>query len=270
MIKESMYRCWIRMCHMGTLSVFVVLATAYSVLTYRDDNKLGLWNPATRRFKLLIPPPYSSNYDTTCAIGFGVDPMTGEFKIVLLYREGKVSIYRSSVNSWTYLDAVLHYDHSFSASRTTYAATFSNGFCYWRTYRERPCDETGGNAILAFDMHKQVFEEIEMPIEDHVGRSFTTLGLHENSLALIYISSTDVIDVWSMKQHGCWTKVYDVVTSIESCKHYECLERIFDWRANGSWILDTRSCKEENFLSIATYCGWSHLYVLYKENLAKI
>ncbi|KAK4487389.1 hypothetical protein RD792_005989 [Penstemon davidsonii] len=190
--------------------IFCVLSTSF---------KLALWNPATRRMRGLPSP--SKEFIVIDEIGFGIDPITDEFKIVLIIGHNCVcrlepfyAVYTSSNDSWKYYKDEVHLNDHSIVSRSEYGTTFLNGFYYWKKYSIK----TFSSVILTFDMHNEVFRDIEMP---EVVRSIPdgNLGTYNDSLALFSydINAFDRrIDIWVMKEKGCWMNLLTCVLPLKS------------------------------------------------------
>lgn len=236
----------------GPLEIYTMLGPCngvFFVAGYRNKRlRLFLWNISTRKFNQLPSPPEFSRSDE---FGFGMDPSTHEFKIVLIHFNSlpgdsvKFFVYTSPNNSWRYFDGeTLLKDCGLEAPRC--GTTFSQGYFYWMQRNT----ETYICSILAFDMHNEVFQNIEFPSEicdtEFIQYFFDEcdaiyLGgpgsdrqalLHsfEDTLALIYfkfnmrVFGGRSVDLWLMKEQGCWTKLF-------------CLQLKFDcYRPLGFWI----------------------------------
>ncbi|KAI8543968.1 hypothetical protein RHMOL_Rhmol08G0258600 [Rhododendron molle] len=129
------------------------------------EDRFIIWNPAIREFRTL-PYPYHPNLPPHpevygYSIGFGVDPLTGEFKLVLIRRvenfkrralDAYVTVFTLCTNTWRHLDGLDHLmgDRSLTPSTT---GKHVDGVYYWWT----------GYAILTFDMGMEVFRVIPAP-----------------------------------------------------------------------------------------------------------
>ncbi|KAL6996961.1 hypothetical protein U1Q18_007084 [Sarracenia purpurea var. burkii] len=114
-----------------------------------------LWNPSIREFRFLLK------------LGFGLDPLTGNYKVVLiLYPCNEIDpqgpeptgpeamVHTIGTGTWRHLEYVsnpksdLHKYRCYSASNS-----YLDGVCYWWVKK----------ALVAFDMMKEVFREISGP-----------------------------------------------------------------------------------------------------------
>lgn len=188
---------------------------------YHSGEPMTLWNPSTREFMPLpmspITPPYMHTNHT---FGFGLDPFTGNYKVIWIRfmiddRTGiplpyfVVAIYTLGSDTWRYLDPLTHTTCSVDNSLS---ATCINGAYYWLVSYDY-----AKHSILAFDMRYEVFSHIEGP--DHPEGKEGSLTLCIDYIAL-FLCQTGVwfqssIDIWVMKEEGCWDKWVTVEPSVE-------------------------------------------------------
>ncbi|KAM7510189.1 hypothetical protein LguiB_009064 [Lonicera macranthoides] len=184
------------------------------------DHQLALWNPATTEFRVLALP-HDFDFCYHSRFGFGLDSLTGDFKVVCIPYVGGdglgllVQLYSLANDSWRLIDSV-------SASSLAHICTevwhtrYLNGAYYWLS-----CTRPGPTVVI-FDMGTEVFREIQTPLSfkseslttynEEVGR----LVLFNNSIALLetHYSNDDIIesiDVWVMKEDECWIKHSSIV-----------------------------------------------------------
>ncbi|KAI8528566.1 hypothetical protein RHMOL_Rhmol12G0158400 [Rhododendron molle] len=182
---------------------------------------MALWNPSTREFRPLpmspITPPY---FYTEHTFGFGLDPLTGNYKVIWIRfmvddRTGNplpyfvVAVYTLGSDNWRYLDPLTHTTCSLHNSLS---ATCINGAYYWLVSYDH-----AKHSILAFDMRCEDFKHIEGP--DHPEGKQGSLALCIDYIAL-FLCQTGVlfqssIDIWVMKEEGCWDKLVTVEPSVE-------------------------------------------------------
>ncbi|XP_059641809.1 F-box/LRR-repeat/kelch-repeat protein At1g09650-like [Cornus florida] len=221
-------------------------------LTNRSQ-RLALWNPATREFRSLpklpprdLPPYVQVGYQNT--FGFGLDPITNDYKVVCIwydvhyvdaatyepeetgYGPWQVAVYTLSTDSWRYLDVALPY----TLIEGPVSNTCINGVYHWFAI-----DNDDHRLILSFDLGNELFSEIrDTPTpRDHrsillfdLGHDlfseirdtstpsakhgyYAILAPYNNSLALIYHDSDQVVDVWVMMEEGGWTNQFTVQLS---------------------------------------------------------
>ncbi|CAK9144929.1 unnamed protein product [Ilex paraguariensis] len=245
-----------------------------------DDN-MALWNPATREFRLLpaphsILPPYFSTIWHT--FGYGLDNLANIYKFIWIrsfwdeqmdnpYPSFVVAIYTLGSDSWRYLDPL---ELPNRAIHSSLCATYVNGAYYWLS------SENGENhSVLSLNMTSEVFREIQGP--DHRKKTWVNLTLYNNGIAL-FLCQTDmvlqfIIDIWVMKEEGCWTKLLIV-------KPFpEILRPLGFWKSEDlllesgclELVLYNHDTKETTGLGIYgffTYCGLS--IFSYKESLVSV
>ncbi|KAI9112556.1 hypothetical protein K1719_016479 [Acacia pycnantha] len=170
---------------------------------------LILWNPGTREVKVL-PAPH--NHSKGIIFGFGIDPVTKDYKVVQLGNlafEGRkqilVEVYSLSTDSWRTLDSVVP-AHLLGFPR---CRAYLNGFYHWIIvgYNDR--------GILFFDFGKDLFGRIQLPPEiDHVFDSF--VAVIDEKLACVVAPYNIVyrgFKIWVMNEYGVdssWSKKFCV------------------------------------------------------------
>lgn len=177
--------------------------------------KIALLNPAMKQFKPLPPlhpkvEPHLSSYDNL--LGFGLDVMSGDYKLVSLqyywneetdapHYPCLVSVYTSGTDSWRHFEDVDLVNSSHCAYRSL-CNTYLNGFYYW-LMEFNDADV----AILAFDLSSERFREIKVP--DSIKSKEGDLTVYGDSIALLSCDLDRIdkcVDVWIMKKEGCWSK----------------------------------------------------------------
>ncbi|XP_059640114.1 F-box/kelch-repeat protein At3g23880-like isoform X2 [Cornus florida] len=174
------------------------------------SNCFALWNPATREFRSL--PAFPRKRSPTSLVmsyldvfGFGLDPITNDYKVVWIQwtpevirssSEYDVAVYTLSTDSWRHLDVFLPYANIGNLRSFMFANTCINGVYHWNAI-----DNDNKSLILAFDMGNELFHEIH----DLPNSEPASLAVYDNSLAAIYNDSGQV-DTWVMMEEGCWRK----------------------------------------------------------------
>ncbi|KAL6552262.1 hypothetical protein OROGR_008416 [Orobanche gracilis] len=214
---------------------------------YVTKNKFALWNPTTRRLRLIQCCP-SYIFDE---VGFGMDPLTDDFKIVLIRSRFGISpcfaVYTSSNDSWKYLEQESLRDSNAAITDIVIDVT-----------------------ILAFDMHNENFEEIMMPEIAVKGKA---LHLLDDSLALVSYDpfyGDKRIEIWLMVGKGCWTKFLSVVLPLECCLSYGFWGRnkiLMEVNINNSaelmvYHFDSQSTRQPE---IDSKCGVSEILPIFYE-----
>ncbi|KAG7988224.1 hypothetical protein I3843_03G176100 [Carya illinoinensis] len=190
-----------------------------------------LWNPSIHR-ALRLPQPNIArgipDYEVKNSHGFGYDPSSNDFKVIRLvylvrhYNEAQplVEIYTLNSGCWRAIDPP---PQSYIVKKNC-LSTFVNGASHWLAHT--PPDAAAGttfrNVILAFDMGKEVFHEIEVPTcfvrESHLN---ITVGVRDGLICLVphnhKQSEKQHFSVWVMKDYGIgesWSKLFDIDISL--------------------------------------------------------
>ncbi|KAH1150246.1 hypothetical protein GYH30_044327 [Glycine max] len=199
---------------------------------FLEGNPNVLMNPSLGQFKALPKPHLSASqgtYSLTEYSGFGFDPKTNDYKVVVIRDiwlketdERKLGhwtaeLYSLNSNSWRKLDdASLPLPIEIWGSSKVY--TYVNNCCHWWGY---DVDESGAkeDAVLAFDMVNESFRKIKVPrIRGSSKEEFATLApLKESSTIAVVVyplrGQEKSFDVWVMKDYwneGSWVKQYTV------------------------------------------------------------
>ncbi|KAK7395727.1 hypothetical protein VNO78_16294 [Psophocarpus tetragonolobus] len=197
---------------------------------FLEGNPNVLMNPSLGEFKALPESPFTSpngTYSFTDHAGFGFDPKTNDFKVVVIRDlwlketdERKLGYWTSELyslnsNSWRKVDAVLPLPIEIWGSSRVY--TYANNCSHWWGYVD---DESGSqDVVLAFDMVKESFRKIRVPkIRDSSEEKFATLApFHEEASIGVVVypvrGTEKCFEVWVMKDYwdeGSWVKQYSV------------------------------------------------------------
>ncbi|KAI9070450.1 hypothetical protein K1719_047587 [Acacia pycnantha] len=162
---------------------------------------LILWNPGTREVKVL-PASHNHSKDIDCIIfGFGIDPVTKDYKVVRfgnLTFEGRehppVEVYNLSTDSWRTVDTVVPaYIRGFPRCRA-----YLNGFYHWI------CVDFNDRGILFFDFSKELFGRIQLhPEIAHVLESI--VAVIDEKLACVVAPYNMIyygFEIWVMNEYG--------------------------------------------------------------------
>ena len=182
---------------------------------FGNNNRITLWNRATKESRVLPKctislPKYTSTFSK--CIGFGLDPMNTDYKLVLiftlwnekldlLYEYSHVAVYSLCTNSWRYCDCFKS-NHYYMDG--TFDSVYLDGICYWLSeFRDND-----HKVIISFDLGNEVFEEIQEP---HTLESTpTVLGIYNHSLCLLLSHHIEnYYDVFVMKDKS-WIKQLSV------------------------------------------------------------
>jgi F-box interacting protein len=212
-------------------------------------DRVALWNPATRGFRLLpVSPPLLGRRGLGSfahILGFGLDISSNTFKVVwILWDCGDVEpdepvivlVYDAITNSWRQLDGdAFNFNLDVHKSMTN---TFLNGFYYWRAEEDDEGDDEDDckrSIILSFDMVNEVFTEIEAP--DMSGYPWGNLSIYNEQLALFFYTPSEAektIEIWVMESVGIWSKQITIGPILNIMRPLGC------WK-NGEIFLETTS-----------------------------
>ncbi|KAK4351982.1 hypothetical protein RND71_027500 [Anisodus tanguticus] len=158
----------------------------------RELISCALWNPATTEVRAIpLPPPKidgSTYYGGGREFGFGLDPLTNDYKVVHFYTlYFDTAVYSCSRDSWRIFRPKNFYKSFLSerkdVTRRTYGTLYLNGAYYWLL--------TGKWNILSFDFGSEVFEEIGGPDVHSVNSRVYGLILLDDSIAVLNTSCYD-------------------------------------------------------------------------------
>ncbi|KAK9666186.1 hypothetical protein RND81_14G167400 [Saponaria officinalis] len=172
---------------------------------------LGMWNPATRDFKVVTPWIYRQTFPRSLQlemIGFGFDCISNDFKIVRINRcDGGTCIhevYSLSTDTWK----KLREPSPLEVSRSIFQEGYSNGVCYcYSNYDDEVLhsSEASNPLIMSFNFSTEVFEVINYPVNtigSKAGCEYDwTIAIYRESLALVI----------------CWTDLRKAECNYEVC-----------------------------------------------------
>ncbi|XP_059670673.1 F-box protein At4g19940-like [Cornus florida] len=187
-----------------------ILGIFHGIIGLHDTNRIALWNPAIKEFKVLhVPEPDVPEYSYIFHhfSGFGLDPITNNYKVVRIWEYGEHSeelefvriaaVYNLYADSWRLFEVDLG---PLNRVHQSLSNTYMNGFYYWMTSYD-------DILILAFDMDKEIMGHIPGPPLPNY--NYGEIVLHNNSIALLHWDREDdekFFDIWVMEEERFWTK----------------------------------------------------------------
>ncbi|THG15680.1 hypothetical protein TEA_021637 [Camellia sinensis var. sinensis] len=218
---------------------------------YSDGDRMALWNPAMREFRRLnvLEPIFPPNFHAVVnVVGFGLDPLTRDYKIIWIrdFYEAIVDESGDDIDYPYYVVAIY--------------TLINDGNRY---------------GILSFDMRLEEFREIEVPANTEY--IWGSLSLYNGSIGLFF-SQTDltlecIIDIWVMEEEGCWIKLVTVRPFPEfsrPCGFWKEKELLFESRMNNLVLFnhETHEIRNLEMYGCGSFLGlWA---VCYKESLVSL
>ncbi|KAK1366513.1 hypothetical protein POM88_042074 [Heracleum sosnowskyi] len=184
----------------------IVFRAHSEVCLWQNDIDILLWNPATRKVRVLPTPtnvPIPFMLMGSDAVGFGYDHLNDDYKVVRFVDSQiqgiMVTVYSLKRNSWTRAETItnrirLRMNFGF----------FNNGALYWLATKDT-------HIIVAFDLG--VERHRELPLPDGVDKTDGhPMGLivFDRCLCLIDQYRGSRMDIWMKNDNGMensWSKV---------------------------------------------------------------
>lgn len=196
------------------------LGPCHGIFCFFENRNIILWNTSMNEYRV-VPKRRArlpSNTSVYCYnFGFGLDPETNDFKLVLILTlyDGKrlsvhdllpVAVYNFSTSSWRDLEDLFQMGHYFGSNSTD--NVYLNGFCYWVVSGHN----SNSASILSFNMSDEVFQEIKGPnvpqitTEDVPEMTSWTIGIYGSCLSLLHSEELGhSFGLWMMTG-GFWIK----------------------------------------------------------------
>ncbi|XP_076912058.1 F-box/kelch-repeat protein At3g06240-like [Bidens hawaiensis] len=181
----------------GSFNGIVLVVLKYCktiVVSCRQYNRhMILYNPLSGEFKTVPDPPSFRAYNNY-VYGFGYGTTRDDLKIVRL-KDDSILHLKSyevfSLKTWSWsAPSQLTGDYCFTGS---YSGMFVNGFLYWNAKTET----RGVPVIVALDLKKMVFSEIEIPDDYWLYR----LGTYNEQLCMVCSQLDDGYELRVMNEH---------------------------------------------------------------------
>ncbi|KAG8650721.1 hypothetical protein MANES_07G065200v8 [Manihot esculenta] len=180
------------------------------------DHKLVIWNPCTGTHLVI---PYPSDSFTYYSYGFGYDPSSECFKIVLVSLEERTifQIFSSKSSSWRSLCCPYGSTYILVNYIGDSPAPLLNGALHWLSYSKPQLPSTFlrpyeiSSEFIALDLAKEKFQKLPMP--QSIPNHRLVLGELGGCLSLLFSPSMDKVEIWAMKEYGVkasWSKLLNV------------------------------------------------------------
>lgn len=262
----------------------------------------ALWNPTINELKFLPPVimkpdlPANFTYDGFEAYGFGFDPLTKDYKVVVIkgygtrmdednsYHPPSVLVYSLRTDSWKYWGDLQH--EYIVKNNGSYI--FVSGCLYWLGLRTLPGDDKR-EMIISFNIAVDALQEIPVPMPSYDERACTSLGIHHDSVALYTAypchenenENEKCFDIWTLTE-GIFSKrisIGPLVGIWRPIGHFKNDKAILQCDDGALVLCDPNDPDAEELRKITDdkmCCGWtydgpSHTGVsIYKESLVSI
>ncbi|WMV49207.1 hypothetical protein MTR67_042592 [Solanum verrucosum] len=187
-----------------------------------DDDDLSITliseeHPRREVKPLHLPIPVATIHDSP-VFGFGLDPLTYDYKVVYFHMnnlcEHYASVYSYSRDLWRIFKPKIPY---FTDVKHTFGTAYLNETYYWLLTGGRHSNYT----ILLFDFGSEMFKEIEGPGHQSVDTNMLGLMSVDSSIAILNLNPRTVFayDIRVMIQPGVWNKLvtFQCFFRIKSC-----------------------------------------------------
>lgn len=207
-----------------------IVGSCNGVLCLLDDqfgqaDSIQLWNPVIMR-KLTLPAPQSSfeNLGTcTVVLGFGFDARSHDYKVVrIAYVRGdceyllppRVEVYSLNRGGWHTVEGEIP---NYCVPEHFWSQVFIDGRAHWVAYKVMGKNSKLENAVMAFDVALEAFEEMPLPeaLENELSFNLGAVDIGGKLAVVRYdgrVWSTSC-SVWVMREYGdvgSWSRDYDV------------------------------------------------------------
>ncbi|XP_059670637.1 putative F-box protein At5g62660 [Cornus florida] len=231
-----------------------VLGPVNGILCLFDGgDRIALWNPALRDFRLLprpqenIPPYFSVNWNS---FAFGLDPLTNKCKVVWIryfyddriknmYFPPTVVVYTLGTNSWRMIEIDLPENYCVD---NTFSDGLINGTYYWIDR-----DNSLKYTIISFEMGSETFGMIQLPL-DFPRYYWGGLIVYNDSIAVVFYDPPEEVkyfEIWVMKDEGLWNKQLTIGPLLD-------IDRPLGLWKNGELFLETNKTQQLLLYNINT------------------
>lgn len=174
-----------------------------------------LWNPSTRRLQIFPAPNKPTQYFEP-GIGFGFDPVSGDYKILRIVSDYDLvrnfELYSVNDDSWKDIEVpeTLQRFSPFPSSKCVYS---KNGVVYVE----------GTSGVLSFDLKN---EEFGFHLYPYRMKNKSRIFDIEGSVAMIFRDTRSVHSLWKLDDvcgNLCWTKKFNLDIVKEKPYGVQCL-----------------------------------------------
>ncbi|XP_031273411.1 F-box protein CPR1-like [Pistacia vera] len=168
--------------------------------------KLALWNPFTRRYKMLPMAKVNRIQGGEQHLSHGLGCVKDDYKVVQIIQsfkkgnllETEIKVYSLKLNSWTKVE-----DFPFGGSDFPNNGCFLDGDLYWLAWTK----PTAKHLLVRFELEAEKFDQLELPNVDDSAELH--LGVLGGCLSMCE-SKEDSAVIWVVKKRVPWA-VQDIV-----------------------------------------------------------
>uniref|UniRef100_A0A2P2JE44 F-box domain-containing protein n=2 Tax=Rhizophora mucronata TaxID=61149 RepID=A0A2P2JE44_RHIMU len=165
------------------------------------EQDYALWNPATKEYLDLPSPAFPGGFCWDECCGFGLDPVTNDYKVIVIQRLEEedsllIKVHTLGTDSWKDLEDLAQCERLYE--NTSYS--YLNGNYYWWGSKH-----DGTDVVVSFDMGNDTFQEIEVP--NLAEPALKTLAVYNDLIAFLTFQTEEaeaLLDLWVLNE--CWTK----------------------------------------------------------------
>ncbi|XVF46956.1 hypothetical protein PTKIN_Ptkin03bG0070000 [Pterospermum kingtungense] len=276
-VKENIHLPFFENCRFAP----IVSGPCNGLLCLHDHDKVALWNPSTREFKVLrkssVQRPPNVYCTTYGSLGFGFDSTTDDYKVLRfvtnnfekdeeggdrVYWKHQVELYSFKSDSWKEISAP-----NVQPYGSPLFNNYINGFYYW------PATRNSDYFILSFNMANEKFSTLPLPeFGGALADYYLKLLDFNGSLGAIVYPRKETersFDLWVM--NGSWTRKFSI-ESVSGVKRplgfWKNGELSLEGSNNELVLFDPATLELKN-VGIHAYSGTMHI-IPYVESLIPI
>ncbi|XP_065863462.1 F-box protein CPR1-like [Euphorbia lathyris] len=194
---------------------------------FYGDN-FSIWNPLTGECRNIVA-------DLSCQVidsykyayylhGLGYDSVADDFKLVISIDRSTCNVFSLNANSWKRIrcippDAFEHrydmhvFERRYDMHPSRPLAIILSGIFHWLLV---PCTSRRSEAyVLAFDVAKESFEKLQIPVHDPRKSTVENLFEHKGCLCVSFSKGRSFTnkEIWMMKEYGFWVHLLTIKNS---------------------------------------------------------